>query len=595
MREVVQEILEAQNNRERVTKLVSRLQFCGGCSPKSAIGVVECIPFEELWKVLLVIARYNLPCSVFDFGLRKLGDREAKLREVPSEVVSDIVRWMYVNSIASSVDNRYLVRLVEATFDHCAAMRRTLLQVICEQMVVSAAQHVCTWLFVVHDLRHVFSKVPEVDLMHMLERLPWSIPMVPVLIVAVMNTGQREWVCAHPDVAVKYCVRLTKAKAWLHESVFHHHFKESCMLISEKALEQCMSAILNAFGTGSIVFAKVCVRHAFWDKVVFDTGRATKKAEADFSLMQSALSNLVMGGEHTALVLDSLSAQSLVVLRTFVQSSKRLATTVNPEMPSAARLRYMDTYLELEIVYRGRWSETRRAFVGAVLRSTLNVCRGSDYPPHQNGETRVRSVRSVRSAQCEKHDLVLHRQPVQVFVLFGQKVHGYCKETVRKFFMSPAVWFVLGLWCAQIKGPHQSWLQESMVWFWYAVWWLGLGVLSSIGFGAGMHSGLLFLFPHIFFVVASAERCNNLAFDTRVNMWGASMKPGDTFMCESPTPPHTYDDNVTFVGLFLKSAGTCFFVGDGYRLRRVAAICSRVCRTIGRERRRGVSAGDGRH
>ena len=31
----------------------------------------------------------------------------------------------------------------------------------------------------------------------------------------------------------------------------------------------------------------------------------------------------------------------------------------------------------------------------------------------------------------------------------------------------------------------------------YAVWWIGLGVLSSIGLGTGVHSGLLFLFPHI--------------------------------------------------------------------------------------------------
>lgn len=35
------------------------------------------------------------------------------------------------------------------------------------------------------------------------------------------------------------------------------------------------------------------------------------------------------------------------------------------------------------------------------------------------------------------------------------------------------------------------------MWFWYAVWWVGLGILSSIGLGTGMHSGLLFLFPHM--------------------------------------------------------------------------------------------------
>ena len=31
----------------------------------------------------------------------------------------------------------------------------------------------------------------------------------------------------------------------------------------------------------------------------------------------------------------------------------------------------------------------------------------------------------------------------------------------------------------------------------YIVWWVGLGVLSSIGMGTGLQSGVLFLFPHI--------------------------------------------------------------------------------------------------
>ena len=35
------------------------------------------------------------------------------------------------------------------------------------------------------------------------------------------------------------------------------------------------------------------------------------------------------------------------------------------------------------------------------------------------------------------------------------------------------------------------------IWLQYLVWWVGLGVLSSIGLGSGVHSGLLFLFPHV--------------------------------------------------------------------------------------------------
>ena len=40
-------------------------------------------------------------------------------------------------------------------------------------------------------------------------------------------------------------------------------------------------------------------------------------------------------------------------------------------------------------------------------------------------------------------------------------------------------------------------VREAELWLQFVVWWIGLGVLSSIGLGTGMHSGLLFLFPHI--------------------------------------------------------------------------------------------------
>lgn len=62
----------------------------------------------------------------------------------------------------------------------------------------------------------------------------------------------------------------------------------------------------------------------------------------------------------------------------------------------------------------------------------------------------------------------------------------------------------------------------------FVVWWVGLGILSSIGFGSGMHSGLLFLFPHILKLCLAAERCGHVDFDVRVDMWWRN----DSFHCE---------------------------------------------------------------
>jgi len=36
-------------------------------------------------------------------------------------------------------------------------------------------------------------------------------------------------------------------------------------------------------------------------------------------------------------------------------------------------------------------------------------------------------------------------------------------------------------------------------------WWLVLGILSSIGFGSGLHSGIMFLWPFVMRIVAEVE------------------------------------------------------------------------------------------
>ena len=43
-------------------------------------------------------------------------------------------------------------------------------------------------------------------------------------------------------------------------------------------------------------------------------------------------------------------------------------------------------------------------------------------------------------------------------------------------------------------------------------YWLGLGVLSSIGLGTGLHTFLLYLGPFIAKVTLAAYECNSLAF-----------------------------------------------------------------------------------
>ena len=50
---------------------------------------------------------------------------------------------------------------------------------------------------------------------------------------------------------------------------------------------------------------------------------------------------------------------------------------------------------------------------------------------------------------------------------------------------------------ATVDGPHIAAMQTAWLYTSFAVWWFGLGVLSSIGLGTGMHTGMLFTFTRV--------------------------------------------------------------------------------------------------
>jgi vacuole membrane protein 1 len=186
--------------------------------------------------------------------------------------------------------------------------------------------------------------------------------------------------------------------------------------------------------------------------------------------------------------------------------------------------------------------------------------------------------------------LVFHKRPLMTMYRFSEKVAGWTRALVAWLLSSN--WFMFGVipvgvvytFGLYVEGPHQPFFMEARIWAEFVLWWVGLGVLSSIGLGTGMHSGLLFLFPHIFFVVSSAEKCNNLDFDSRTNMWANVMKPGETFACRNPTGPATYDMNVTLVGLLLKSVLACLLWGAGTALGELPPYAtSYAARMAGRE------------
>eukprot|EP01025_Chloroclados_australasicus_P019265 TRINITY_DN20485_c0_g1_i11.p1 TRINITY_DN20485_c0_g1~~TRINITY_DN20485_c0_g1_i11.p1 ORF type:complete len:432 (-),score=48.61 TRINITY_DN20485_c0_g1_i11:430-1725(-) len=94
----------------------------------------------------------------------------------------------------------------------------------------------------------------------------------------------------------------------------------------------------------------------------------------------------------------------------------------------------------------------------------------------------------------------------------------------------------------------------------YAVWWLLLGILSSIGLGSGLHSGLLFLFPHILRICSAAEKCGNLDFDVRTDTWMRSTHLG----CDLHDQQNQHEGNeVSFQATYQKVIFTSIIWGFG--------------------------------
>ncbi|RHW68461.1 SNARE associated Golgi protein [Trypanosoma brucei equiperdum] len=92
-----------------------------------------------------------------------------------------------------------------------------------------------------------------------------------------------------------------------------------------------------------------------------------------------------------------------------------------------------------------------------------------------------------------------------------------------------------------------------------ALWWLGLGILSSIGLGTGMHSGLLFLFPYIYQLCAAVDSCGN------TNFWTYPVNPiygprDRVFACLNPQKKDVPTSVLTRVLMLLPA---CFIWGVG--------------------------------
>ncbi|XP_016974379.1 vacuole membrane protein 1 [Drosophila rhopaloa] len=120
--------------------------------------------------------------------------------------------------------------------------------------------------------------------------------------------------------------------------------------------------------------------------------------------------------------------------------------------------------------------------------------------------------------RVERSQLVLWRRPLQTTKYCGLELAALVRTWSTRLLQQRlllAALIVLGIVFSviyKIDGPHQLAIEFVRRNTWFFVYWLGLGVLSSVGLGTGLHTFLLYLGPHIASVTLAAYECNSLRF-----------------------------------------------------------------------------------
>mmetsp|Transcript_10875 Transcript_10875/g.20446 ORF Transcript_10875/g.20446 Transcript_10875/m.20446 type:complete len:436 (-) Transcript_10875:731-2038(-) len=208
--------------------------------------------------------------------------------------------------------------------------------------------------------------------------------------------------------------------------------------------------------------------------------------------------------------------------------------------------------------------------------------RGSKGKASSSEETEkqwlARRLESTKRATAREQISIFKKPVTTVWLFAGVTYDGACSALKwvmkhRAVTLLP-VTLILAVYLAvsNVDGPHEEIIAEIEINVAFVVWWVGLGVLSSIGLGTGLHSGMLFLFPHILKTVLFAEVCGHLNFDSRINMWQKALANSAEFICETET-----GDPVSWLNLFAKLVPTGFLWGLGTALGEIPPYFVSYC------------------
>ncbi|XP_064620062.1 vacuole membrane protein 1-like isoform X2 [Lineus longissimus] len=118
----------------------------------------------------------------------------------------------------------------------------------------------------------------------------------------------------------------------------------------------------------------------------------------------------------------------------------------------------------------------------------------------------------------EREKIVLWRQPLRTFYYFSLEFLILLKDYGVQLWRNRGkvsvvlLTFLAMLLTYHIGGSHQKYVLIVRKKFLWCAYWVGLGILSSVGLGTGLHTFLLYLGPHIAGVTLAAFECLSVDF-----------------------------------------------------------------------------------
>ncbi|KAK8988023.1 hypothetical protein V6N11_065622 [Hibiscus sabdariffa] len=133
----------------------------------------------------------------------------------------------------------------------------------------------------------------------------------------------------------------------------------------------------------------------------------------------------------------------------------------------------------------------------------------------QQMESSIEDMRERHRLELE--NLTLTTQPFKTLKLFILAILQYFTRSVS-YLLAKGGWLmlsstliaVLGIFLVTVEGPHEKHVEEVSEYVRFGLWWIALGVASSIGLGSGLHTFVLYLGPHIALFTIKAMQCGRI-------------------------------------------------------------------------------------